>query len=448
MYHLNLAMRVPKWRPYAIEFKDNRYILKPNPGVFLKWVFPLPGSPERARPMTNRTQSSLTPTEKFDVVATSIILRGEKPTRGVEATLAPNEHQMHRVTAFMPDGQKVVVAQRQGKGGMDFNKLLGGKVFAVAADALSPVYEKAEDKKPTNVQKTEGGLPVFSSSGFYTLSTKEYPALQMFEGYTRLFDKGGKVMVITEQQLGNRQSLEMTSDLEWEILLAAFGEFLSDSCNLVVAADADVNKKRSRAIVAAQTQAEDDQENYDGVPFKELAVSKKDGNPFVLLRWQIAGEPARDESLLREFQVTDDRNRVSWTYLTVEECVARFVESAAGKAILAAIEQGKQVNVGFVQGHVMRCSPAFRRKAENVLAAEPGTPQYGDAVYIVGGLNGWVKGVVSVLHMMHPNFPSKDYDAHHYVAACRQAEVGLRKKNGGGWTTPVAVAYDLPAKLL
>jgi hypothetical protein len=388
-----------------------------------------------------------TPTKKFDLLVQSAILRGEKATKGLDAQLAPNENQMHRLTAYMADGRQVVVAQRHGRGGMDFNKLLGGKVFAVAADALSPVFEK-ENNKPTKVQKQEDGKPLFSSSGFYLLSSKDYPALRIAEGYTRLFSDGAKVMFLTAEQLAAKESLSMTSDMDWEMALAFLGAALGDDRNMVTPFDADINRKRRRGIETAKGVAEDDQETYTGVEFTELAASKKDGNPFVLYTWRIDGGAVQTGTLMREFEATDDNDRPVTKYDDADAAVARFAESAEGRQILAACEAGQTVDFAFVQGHVMRTSVSFRRKVENVRAAGNDKPVYGDAVYIWGALTGWVKGLVSVMQSMHPNFPAKDYDAHHYVAACRQAEVGMTKKqDGSGWLPPQAVAYDLAAML-
>ncbi|MNR71571.1 hypothetical protein D3C71_22020 [compost metagenome] len=392
------------------------------------------------------SQPKLNPTQKFDLVIRSAILRGEKPTKGIEATLAANENQMNRVVAYL-DGQKVVVAQRHGKGGMDFNKLLGGKVFAVAADGLSPVFVKGPDKKPTREQKLEDGLPLFSSSGFYLLSSKEYPAVMMAEAFTRVFDKGEKVMLVSSEQLAARQRFELESEMDWELMLAALQEQLDDSHNYVAALDADMNKKRRRGIDSAKTQAEDDDEKYEGVDFAELAVSKKDGNAFVLFSFQVEGETPRSGSLMREYEGMDDQDRPTTVYEDAETSAQRFAAGADARHILAALEAGKKVSFAFVQGHVMRTSVSFRRKAENVLAAPSDKAQYGDAVYILAALNGWVKGIVSVMHSMHPNFPTKDYDAHHYVVACRQAEVGMMKREGG-WQPPKALAYELEKAVL
>lgn len=393
------------------------------------------------------TQPSLSPTKKFDLVIRSAILRGEKPTKGIEAKLAPNENQMNRVTAYLADGQRVIVAQRHGRGGMDFNKLLGGKVFAVAADGLSPVFEKDANQKPTKVQKQEDGLPLYSSSGFYLLSSKEYPAVQLTEGFTKLLENGEKVMIVTPEQIGARQTFPVASDMDWDIVLMSLREALGDEGNFVSAFDVDINKKRKRGIEAAKNQAEDDGEAYEGVEFTELSVSKKDGNPFVLFAWQEEGGPVKQGTLLREFEGTDDSDRPVTVYQDADETVTRFEATADAQAILAAISAGKTVNFSFAQGHVMRTSVSFRRKTENVLTAPKDKPQYGDAVYIHAALNGWVKGIVSVMQSMHPNFPAKDYDAHHYVAACRQAEVGMMKREGG-WHPPLALEFDLPGQLL
>jgi len=93
----------------------------------------------------------------------------------------------------------------------------------------------------------------------------------------------------------------------------------------------------------------------------------------------------------------------------------------------------------------MRTSVSFRRKVENVLLAPADKPQYGDAVYINAALKDWTKGIVSVLATNHPTFPAKDYDDLYYVVTVRQAEIGMNKRDGGGWFPPLPIVYKLAA---
>lgn len=391
--------------------------------------------------------SKIQPTQKYDLVARSVILRGEKPTKGLDAQLSTNPNQMHRVTAYLSDGTRAIVAQRPGRGGMDFNKLLGGKVFAVAADAFSPIYEKGADGKATRNQKQEGGLPLYSASGFYTLSTKDYPALLMFEAFTKLFDKGEKMLLVTNEQLADTQRFTLKDEMDWDLANIAFGQALDDEKNLVAAFDVDANKRRKRGIENAKNVAEDEGEDYAGVEFSDMRVCQKDGNPFVLYQFTVEGEQPRFGELLREREGLDDNDRPAVFYDDVDATLARFGESADGKAITAALASGKSVAMSFVQGHVMRTSVSFRRKVENVTAAGDKIP-YGDAVYIVGALAGWTRAMVTLMHSMHPNFPEKDYESHYFVAAPRQLEVGMnRKTEGTGFTPPKALMYDLTALL-
>ena len=186
--------------------------------------------------------------QKYDFLVRSTIIRSEKPNKGLDAVQAATQHQMNRVTGFLPDGTQIVVAQRPGRGGMDFNKLLGGKVYAVAADGMSPVYEKDAEGKPTKNQKKEDGLPLYSSSGFYLLSSKEYPALDMLECFTLLQEHGERVLMLTTEQILARQRFSLTSDLDLEILTGSFEEALADDRNFVARFDEAMNKKRRRGI--------------------------------------------------------------------------------------------------------------------------------------------------------------------------------------------------------
>lgn len=392
----------------------------------------------------------MTPLKKYDLTVKSTILRGEKSNKGLDATAAPTPHQMNRLCGYLMDGTKVLVAQRPGKGGMDFNKLLGGKVFAVAADGMSPVYEKDKDGKATKTQKVEDGLPLYSSSGFYLLSSKDYPALHLMEAFTLLRNKGEQVWLITDQQLAKKNKQVMSDELDFDLVLSTIETLLSDEFNLVKSYDTDINRKRKRGIERAREEAEDTGDTYNGVAFNELAVSKKDGNPFVAFCYQIEGAGVKGGAVLREVEAVDesrDDGRTTVTYLSPAEAMAKFAESPAHADIVQALESGKKVTIGFVQGHVMRTSVSFRRKVENVMAEATKT-QYGDAVYILAGLKGWTRGILSIMQSQHPTFPAADYDAHHYVAACRQAEIGMNKKTAGGWSLPEGIHFTMASELL
>lgn len=385
-------------------------------------------------------QKTFSPDVKFDLTVVSAVVRADKPTRALEAKAAPSPNQMNRVLGYLDDGTRVVVAQRPGKGGMDFNKLLGGKVFAVAADGFSPVFEKGEDKKKTNVQKLEDGLPAYSASGFYLLSSKEYPALQLLSGYGLLQEKGERLLLLQEHQLAATCALTLESSLDWELLDWQLAEALSDENNLVAQFDADINKKRKRGVERARQEAEDADEKYAGVDFTELAVSKKDGNPFVALTWASGAEQGA-ALILREATVQGDKLPVV-EYYTADQAVEQFRAGKEGMRIAALLAAGEQVALSFVQGHVMRTSVSFRRKCENVLTGVASST-YGDGVFIQGALKSWCKTLVALMHSQHPNFPSADYDAHHYVAAPRQAEVGMNKGADGKWSPPQVVPYSL-----
>lgn len=400
-------------------------------------------------------------TEKFDITVRSTIIRGDvaKSNKGLGAVEAANQHQMNRITGFLPDGTEVAVAQRPGRGGMDFNKLLSGKTYAVAADGMSPVYEKDAEGRPTKVQKVEEGRPLYSSSGFYSLSSKEYPALDMFDCYTQLQENGERVLLLTAEQLGARQALALSSELDLEILSMAFEAALSDEFNLVARHDEAMNKKRSRGVSRAKEEAEDAGETYAGVAFKEVSVSKKDGNPFIYYAWRTAGGEAHEGYVLREAMVQGDRMPVM-NYFSPAEAMEHFTQSADYKVLEKALVAGEEVQLTFVQGHTMRTSVSFRRKCENVRNAPTDRPLYGDAVYIHAATNQWTRGIIAVIHSMHPNFPTADYDSHHYVAACRQAEVGMTNLGGGRaasaagprvpdkFSSPKGMRYDLARELL
>lgn len=385
------------------------------------------------------------PLRRHDLVSRTMVVHSGKPNKPLEALEAPNPHQMNRVRGFTLDGQPVVVAQRPGKGGMDFNKLLGGKVFAVAADAVSPVMEKDAQGKPTKTQKTEDGVPLYSCSGFYSWSTREYPALSMFYAFSMLIEQGSKALLLSEDQLMAREVLELESPLDLELLESALVQALGDERNLVRQHDEAINRRRKRAIESAKADAEDQGETYTGVDYAELATSIKDGNPFVLCAWQSAGDKS-SAVLLREHFVGDDERPRS-EYFNAEQAVLLFRQSPEWARLERALEQGP-VRFAFAQGNLMRTSPSFRRACEEVLA--PGsTKVYGDAVYMRGAASGWTRALAKLMFSTHPSFPATDYDSLHYVAALRQAEVGLDKEGDSGrWSVPKAIHYDLAGWLL
>lgn len=401
-----------------------------------------------SRPMWGPEKSIMTALQKFDLLVHSTVIRSEKPNKGLDATLAANPNLMNRLVGFLPDGTKVTVAQRHGRGGMDFNKLVGGKVFAVAADGISPVYEKGEDKKPTKVIKQEDGMPLYSSSGFYTLSTREYPSLDILQGYAMLLSRGEQVVIISDEQLKGAQTMTLDSEFDLELVDSVFVEALSDDNNLVAGFDADMNRKRRRGIDRAKEEAQDTGDTYAGVEFKELSVSKKDGNATLVLAWRVGTGPVGSTIVPREAEGVDDADRPVTRYLTAQEAVEAFTQAPAFQAIKGELAKGNSVQLAYVPGHLMRTSVSFRRKVENVLAAPADKPQYGDAVYIHGALQGWCRTIAALMQSQHPNFPAADYDAHHYVAAPRQAEIGMNKKQDGtGWFPPKVVNYDIGAVL-
>lgn len=379
-------------------------------------------------------------TQKFNLVSKTAILQGEQPRKPLEAIESKNPNQSNRVRAFLPDGTKVMVAQRPGKGGMDFNKLLSGKAYAVAADAFSPVFEK-KDGKATNVQKTEEGLPLYSTSGFYLLSSKEYPALDLFEAFVRLEGDGEFVLAITDEELANVHTVTLDDELDADLFLEELKSALGNEYNAFARFDEHANRERKKKIAVAKVEADAGDEDYTGVEFKELAVSPKDGNPFLYGVWM--GDDGKPQvfDVRRTVEVLDDDGRLITRSVDADEAAQFFVKGDAWRAIMARLEAGDTITVHYVRGHFYRSSVSFRRKIENVRSGTAKST-YGDGVFIRGALKNWTRAVCGMMHSMHPNFPAADYDSHYYVLACRQAEVGMNRKESG-WHPPQPIAYDL-----
>lgn len=395
---------------------------------------------------------NMQPTRGHDLTVRSVIIRGEKANKGLEAIASNNPNVMNRLIGYLADGTKVLVSQRPGKGGMDFNKLLGGKCYAVAADGFSPVFEKGADKKPTKTQKVEDGLPAYSASGFYLLSSKDYPALENFQAYTRLINDGEQTLLLSDKLLAARQSIELASEIDLDLLDEHLAHMLADERSLVARFDADANKRRERELRRAKEDAEAQDEGWTGATFKELSASHKDGKPFVHFVCKLGKEVISGDILREANLLDDDEGRMRQHYYDPKQAVEHFRTTPAYQRIAAAVDAGQTLTLHLVPGFLMRTSVSFRRKCENVLTAQRENPRkaaYGDAVYILGALAGWTRGLTTLMHSMHPNFPQVDYEAHHYVAALRQAEIGMDKKSDGtGWAAPLALHYDLDAALL
>lgn len=387
---------------------------------------------------------------EFDFVVRSVVIRGEKPTKGVEAFPSTNPHQMNRLIGYLADGTKAVIAQREGKGGMDFNKLMGGKVYAVAADAFSPVKEKGADGKVTNEQKKEDGLPLYSASGFYNLSNKEYPALAILETYLRLLPGGEQMLLVSPEALAHRQTLTLSSELDLELLLDMLAGAIDDAANLVTEFDQAINRKREVGLRRAQEDAEAQGEAFTGPAFEPCTASKKDGNALALLAWRTEAGEELSATIAREAEgVDEDTSRPMMRYLTAAEAIEHFQQGKSFRRLNDEVQAGRSVQLTFVVGHLMRGSVSFRRKAQEALQKPKDVALYGDAAFLRGAGEGWVLALVSILHSQHPQFPREDYNVHHYVATARQAEMGMSKNpSGTGWLPPQAVTYDLRAHLL
>lgn len=395
---------------------------------------------------------------KFDLHVRSRVILAEKPTKPLTALPAANQHQMNRIRGFV-SGKEVIVGHRSSKGGMDFNKILSGKVFAVAADAFSPVMEKDEQKRPTKVQKLEDGLPYYTSSGFYLLSSPEYPALSIIEGYTRLHREGELLLLMSLDALKGRTKATLTNLSELQTLLdGTVTEMLSDAHNLVEAFDAKINKKRklmvdqAKLAMASAEEDEDEDKPTAGdeetlIEYQELTVSPKDGNPFVYLVWSVPGQEPREFVFTREHMVEGDSTQFM-AACTIEEALAHFRAGEEFKLIQEGIESGASATVSLARGNAMRPSRMFAGKIEATRNNTPEKNLYGDPVYILGALKAWTPGIVSILHSKHPAFPKKDYDHNYYVAAGRQGEVGMNKTADMKYTPPQAVCYDFRAAML
>ena len=367
-----------------------------------------------------------------------MVLRGDQPNRGITAVPAANPHQMNRVRGRTLGGTEVIVAKRDGKAGMEFSKLLGGKIYAIAADACSAVYEKDEAGNPTRVQKKEDGLPLFSASGFYLLSSKEYPAVDLSRALVHLPDGAtDQMLVLAEDAVPHVEQIadEMALDLFQVRLL----QQLDDARNPLAVHLKAANRVRKRGIDAAIAEAEDTGAPYGGVAYAELPLSPKDGNPFVLIQ-------ARSDADVRSHILTRDAmDEVSGKpvrrFFLAKDAMLRWGHTPFFAEISGWVAAGRPVELATYSGHAMRTSVTFKGKIQK----ERETPGlYGDGPFIRGASAGWVKAIVTTMFSKHPGFPLQDYPDLHFVAAARQVEMGLNRK-GAGRTPPQPLVYALDA---
>ncbi|MCX8017331.1 MAG: hypothetical protein N2690_05460 [Rhodocyclaceae bacterium] len=347
---------------------------------------------------------------------------------GIKVELSTHPAKPHYVLGLV-DGQEVAIALA-GKGGVDINKLASGRVLALAADGFRPAFEKEAAQSGPKEQKTHNGRPLFLASGFYLLSTKDYPAHCILQGYMRLLDEGERLAIVTEKSL--RQAgvftLSGRDDLlrfhEWAV------QALDDAHNFLHRFDADVNKRKARILRRAQEDAEDAGEVLQAVELKPLAADAKDGSAALLLLWHRNGQP-QSHLVRRHIEVARDEPLAADARLVFappKEAMAAFWRTPAGGELASTVKSGKPINLVAVRGCVMRTSVSARKKIDN---ARHSTEQHGEAVWLRAALQGWVRGMAPVLSMQHPEFPRKDYDVLHYVAAPRQAEIELVPSEAG-----------------
>lgn len=223
---------------------------------------------------------------------------------------------------------------------------------------------------------------------------------------------------------------------------------LSDDLSLVRAHDEEFNRKRRRMIQRAGEEAEDLGEQYAGVAYEPLVASPRDGAPCVVLGWRSPAGEWCNHLITRHIEVPNEDDPLD-PIAKVRMCdpkdvVQHFWDGRIGKALIAAVKGGRSIELCATPGHVMRTSVSFKRKVQNLQSGEM-KKGFGDAVFIEAALGGWVRSIVSVLPMFHPQFPAVDYDSLHYVAAPRQSEVELVREEEGGALKPRGIHYCIAA---
>lgn len=331
-----------------------------------------------------------------------------------------------------------------GKGGVEINKLASGRVLAVAADGFRPAYEKDEQGRPTKNQKKHGGRPLYLASGFYLMSTKDYTAHTILSGYMRLMEEGSLLAYLEPQSAGRTHALASRDDLL--DLHRELVSHLKEEGGVVTDFDEVVNKRRQRLIRRAQEDAEDGGVALEPlVQYRQLAADPKDCSPCVVLFWRDAQGRVVEAIVQRRIdrrQGLGPEMALGQDFVSAKEAAAAFWGGESGSSLSRAVKAGHETRVFVAKGWVYRTSVAFKKKVASVMQSRQ-APSTGEGVWIEAAHKGWVMGYASILSMLHPQFPHKDYDTLHYVAAPRQAEMEMEQTEAG--LRPRAIVYDAAA---
>lgn len=363
----------------------------------------------------------------MEVIAQTAIVVADKPGQAIRAEVSNHPAKPHYVLGTV-DGCEVAIALA-GKGGVDINKVASGKVLALAADGFRPALEKSADGA-TGKQKEHAGRPLYLASGFYLLSTREYQAHTIVRGWMRLLDEGERVAMLTSKslaaarrwQLGSRQDLLALH--EWGL------QQLDDRHNFLHRFDAEVNRRKQRLLQRAMEDAQDAGEVLQAVQHQDLQADPKDGSGLLAILWRKNDRDAwREVMVRRHLESVSPEGEIRQVFASPKEAMAALWATDDGREMARLAKAGQVVQAVAVRGVVMRTSVSCRKKIDNARAAHD--PSSGEAVWLLAALRGWVPGIAPVLSMRHPQWPQKDYDTLHYVAAPRQAMVKLVQGESG-----------------
>ena len=378
-------------------------------------------------------------------IVQSAIIVGMNPGKPLEIQLSENPHKANKIIGRLLDGTAVIVSLRPGRGGVPINKLSTGKVFAVAADSFSPVYEK-EGGKPTKRQKVEAdGTLHFSTGACYLMSTGEYKALVMGYYLTYVPQSGDEFFVIDSAAITTRVQVTLRNKEDYVAFLRYMCRCLNPNNNWMHVHNSVINRVRARKIRTAQEQADEEGYVYEGIQPNDLDIDPRDGAPTVFLDVRdavLTSQSAFEIVRCAMGRIEPDTGRISYTHMSHTDRMKTFANEPLAHRIVARLKAGREVVVSIAQGATFRQSVSTKKKFANALDGS----NSGDSFYCNHAIGKWTNSMVGVMHSTHPRFPNEDYTTNHFVASLRQAEV-LMENGSGSWRPLDIPGYDIPASI-
>lgn len=382
---------------------------------------------------------------KIWVVRSEIIV-GRINGRPIEVEISDNPHKASKLIGCRLDGTPVTVSLRQGRGGVPLNKLASGKVHAVSADSFSPVYEKVNGKTTKKQKVEQDGSLHFSTGACYLISTNEYKSIILGAYYTYIFNGGNEAYVIHESAIESRKQVYLSSRVDVSRMLSTIKAMIDPVHHWMNQHIDGINRSKARKIRNERERLEDDGQEYSGIEPMNLDADLRDGGPtlFIDVRNESnlsVGGFSAIRSTVEE--INPISGQINVKSVSPTERIEIFKQSPLFKRIVQVIDQGGRIIFSYASGSSFRTSVSTRKKFSNALE---GSSFSGDSFYCTKAQGKWTNSIIGVMHSMHPQFPSADYDVNHFVATIRQRELAMSNATGS-WLPYDIPGYDIQASI-